>query len=302
MSGSTPSWDEWRTFREVLREGALSAAARKLGLTQPTVGRHIDQLEAALGFALFLRSPRGLTPTDAARALEPHVEAMASASAAIHRAAAGVASPDAGVVRITASEIVSCEVLPAILAEYRAAHPRVAIELVVSNRNEDLLRGDADIAVRMARPTQGALVARRIGSVEIGLYAHRDYLARFGAPETLADLARHRLIGYDRDDRAFRALGGFAGVIDRDAFAFRCDHDPAQLAALRAGIGIGGCQDPIARRAPELVRLFETQVAFPLEVWLVMHEDARATPLIRSAFDHLAAGMERYVQGAYSLK
>jgi DNA-binding transcriptional LysR family regulator len=295
MAELTPSWDEWRTFREVLREGALSAAARRLGLTQPTVGRHIDQLEAALGFALFLRSPRGLTPTDAARALAPHVEAMASASAALGRAAAGVASPDDGVVRVTASEIVSCEVLPPILAAYRAARPRVAIELAVTNRNEDLLRRDADIAVRMARPTQGALVARRIGAVAIGLYAHRDYLERFGAPKTLADLARKNLIGFDRDDRAFRGLGGFAGAIDRENFAFRCDHDAAQLAALRAGVGVGGCQDPIARRTPELVRLFETEVAIPLEVWIVMHEDARSTPLIRSAFDHLAAGMERYV-------
>ena len=292
-----PSWEEWRTFREVLREGALSAAARRLGLTQPTVGRHIDQLEAALGLALFLRSPRGLTPTDAARALGPHSEAMASAAAALRRVAAGVASPDEGVVRIAASEIIGCEVLPWVLAGYRGAHPHVAIELAVSNRNEDLLRRDADVAVRMTRPTQEALIARRIGDVEIGLYAHRRYLERYGTPRNPDDLASHCLIGFDREDRIFRALGGFANAVDRESFGFRCDHDPANLAALRAGVGIGGCQVPIARRTPELVRLFEDQIAIPLEIWLVMHEDARATPLVRSLYDLVAQGMEAYVQG-----
>lgn len=292
-----PSWEEWRTFREVMREGALSAAARSLGLTQPTVGRHIDQLEAALGLALFLRSSRGLTPTDAARALEPHIEAMASAAATLGQVAAGVASPDEGAVRIAASEVISCEVLPLVLARYRFAHPRVAIELAVSDRNEDLLRRDADIAIRMTRPTQEALVARHIGAAPIGLYAHRAYLARYGTPQTLDELAGHCLIGFDRDDRIFRSLGGFANAVGRESFGFRCDHAPAQLAALRAGVAIGGCQVPIARRTPELVRLFEHQISIPLEIWLVMHEDARATPLVRSLYDHLAAGMEAYVQG-----
>ena len=297
MAKSDPSWDEWRTFREVLRERTLSDAARKLGLTQPTVGRHIDALETALGLALFVRSPRGLTPTEAARALEPHVEAMASASAALFRTAAGVASPDEGVARITASEIVSAEVLPPILARFREKHPRVALELAVTNRNEDLLRRDADIAVRMMRPTQGALVARRIGVARVGLYAHQDYLRRVGTPKALQDLASHHLIGYDRDERALRALGALPAWLNREALAFRCDHDPTQLAALRAGVGVGGCQEMIARRTPELRRLFVDEVSLPLEIWLAMHEDARSTPLLRTLYDHLAAGLADYVEG-----
>ncbi len=281
-----------------MRDGSLSGAARRLGVAQPTAGRHIDALEAALGLALFVRSPRGLAPTDAAFHLAPHVEAMASASAALARVAAGEASPDQGVVRVTASEIVGCEVLPAMLASFRAAFPGIVVELALTNRNEDLLRRDADIAVRMVRPTQSALVARRIGETRIGLFAHAAYLERCGRPANLEELVRHRMIGYDRDDRALRAFGAMASRFTRDVFGFRCDSDLAQLAALRAGVGIGGCQENIARRSPELVRLFPDEIAIPLEIWLVMHEDLKSTPRLRALFDHLAAGLSDYVRGA----
>jgi DNA-binding transcriptional LysR family regulator len=297
MTRRQPHWDELRTFLEVMRDGSLSGAGRRLGIAQPTVGRHIDALEAALGLPLFARSPRGLAPTEAAANLVPHVEAMAAASAALARAAAGEASAEQGVVRVTASEIVGCEVLPAIFAAFRAKSPGVAIELALTNRNEDLSRRDADIAVRMVRPTQSGLVARRIGEACIALYAHRDYLGRFGTPTSLDELRRHRLIGFDRDDRTFRSLGSLAGQISRESFGFRCDSDLAQLAALRAGVGIGGCQVNIARRSPELTPVMPNEIAFTLEVWLVMHEDMKATPRVRSLFEHLAAKLTDYVHG-----
>jgi DNA-binding transcriptional LysR family regulator len=297
MMRRAPSWDELRTFVEVSRDGSLSGAARRLGLTQPTVGRHIDALEAALGLTLFTRSPRGLTPTPAALALEPHVEAMATAAAALGRAASGEAAADRGAVRVTASDVIGCEVLPPILAAFHAAHPGIAIELALSNRTADLARRDADIAVRMVRPTQSGLVARRIGSSRIGLYAHRDYLARFGEPRSLADLANHCVIGFDRDNSSFRGAGDFARTLTRETFGFRCDNDLAQLAALRAGVGVGGCQDNIARRMPELVAVLPNAFHYALEVWLVMHEDLKATRRVRLLFDHLAVGLTDYVKG-----
>jgi DNA-binding transcriptional LysR family regulator len=297
MARREPNWDELRSFRAVLRDGSLSGAARRLGVTQPTLGRHMESLEKALGVALFTRSPRGLTPTDAALHLASHVEAMAAASAALARAAAGEAAPDQGAVRVTASEVMGCEVLPPLLASYGAANPGVAIELVLSNRNEDLSRRDADIAVRMTRPTQNALVAQRIGESMVGLFAHRAYLDASGTPANLDDLKAHRLIGYDQDDRSFRAIGAPAIQISRERFGFRCDNDLAQLAALRAGVGIGGCQENIAKRDPDLVRLLADSFTFSLEVWLVMHEDVRATPRIRRVFDHLAEGLTRFVTG-----
>jgi DNA-binding transcriptional LysR family regulator len=188
-------------------------------------------------------------------------------------------------------------VLPTIFATFRASHPGVEIELALTNRTEDLARRDADIAVRMVRPTQSALVARRIGETCIGLFAHRDYLDRFGTPTTIADLAGHRMIGFDRDDRSFRFAGPFAAAITRDRFGFRCDDDLGQLAALRAGVGIGGCQENIAERSPELTPVLRDAFSFPLEIWLVLHEDVKATPRVRAMFDHLATGLTNFVHG-----
>jgi DNA-binding transcriptional LysR family regulator len=292
-----PSWDELRTFIEVSRDGSLSAAARRLDLTQPTVGRHIDALETALGLSLFTRSPRGLTPSPAALALAPHAETMAAAAAALTRAASGEVAADSGVVRLTASDVIGCEVLPPMLAAFHALHPGITVELVLTNRTEDLARRDADIAVRMVRPTQAGLVARRIGASRIKLYAHRGYITRFGAPRSLADLQNHCLIGFDRDNRSFRGAGDFGRSLKREDFGFRSDSDLAQLAALRAGAGIGGCQENIARRTPELVEVLPNAIQYALEVWLVMHEDLKATRRARFLFDHLAIGLTAYVRG-----
>lgn len=291
-----PSWELYRTFLEVLRDGSLSGAARRLGLSQPTTGRHIDALEAALGVSLFTRSPRGLIATPAALALAPHAESMAAASAALCRAASGEAAAEHGSVRVTASDIMGCEVLPTILAGFRRAHPGIALELALTNRTEDLLRRDADIAVRMIRPTQNALIARRIGKTRIGLYAHRDYLEKFGMPKSIADLDAHCLIGFDRDDRSFRSVGPLAQQLTREKFGFRCDSDPAQLAALRAGFGIGGCQAKLARRTPELLSVLPGAIQFALEIWIVMHEDLKATRRVRLLFDHLAIGLTAFVR------
>jgi len=297
MRKRPPSWDELRTFVEVARDRSLSGAARRLGLTQPTVGRHIDALEDALGLTLFIRSPRGLTSTPAALALAPHVEVMAAAAAALGRTASGEAVADCGAVRITASEVIGCEVLPPLLAAFRAEHPGIAVELALTNRNEDLARRDADIAIRMLRPTQSALVARRIGASRIGLYAHRDYLARFGEPRSLADLKNHCVIGFDRDNRSFRAAGEIGRRLTREDFGFRCDNDLAQLSALRAGVGVGGCQENIARRTPELVAVLPNALNYALEVWLVMHENLKATRRVRLLFEHLLNGLTAYVKG-----
>jgi len=203
-----PGWELYRSFLEVMRDGSLSAAARRLGATQPTIGRHIAALEAALDLPLFTRSQRGLLPTAAAVVLLPHAEAMAAAAASIGRAGSAEASAELGTVRITASEIVGCEVLPPILAAFRREYPLIKLELALSNQNEDLLRRDADIAIRMVRPSQKALVASRIGHVAIGLYAHEGYIAAFGAPAGMDELAAHCVIGFDRDDRSYRSIGG----------------------------------------------------------------------------------------------
>ncbi len=290
-----PDWDLYQTLHAVVRGGSLSAAARMLGLSQPTVGRHVEQLEQALGLPLFTRSPQGLRPTELALALAPSLEAMASAAQAALREASGDADAVSGVIRLTASEVIGAEVLPALLADFHEQHPGVVIELGLSNRPEDLLHREADIAVRMMRPTQTGLRARRVGSIGGGIYAHRRYLQRHGEPRTLND-SGHAAIGFDRDDSGVRATGLADPALTRELFAFRSDSDLAQLAAVRAGFGVGGCQHGIARRDPNLVHVLSGVLNFELEVWVVMHEDLKASRRMRLMFDHLVAGLTDYVK------
>lgn len=294
MASAPPGWDLFRSFLAVLRNGSLSAAARELELTQPTLGRHIAELETALAQPLFVRSQTGLAPTPAALDLKPHAEAMAAAAAALIRTASGARDEPDGVIRLTTSEIMGVEVLPPILTAFRDAHPKIVIELALSNLNQDLSRRDADIAVRMARPTQSALLAKKLGNVPVGLYAHRRYLARHGTPQSIAELAGHAIIGFDADASAIRSLRQTGLPITRELFAFRSDSDHAQLAALRSGFGISGCQKRIAARDPELVAVLPQLFQFELEMWLVMHEDLKGSRRVRLLHDHLDRALSAY--------
>lgn len=297
MGAHEPNWDYYRIFLHVLREGSLSGAARSLGLTQPTVGRQIDALEGAIGAPLFLRSASGLTPTPAALSLAPLAEDIAARAAAFVRQAGGAVGEMAGRVRVTASEIIAIEVLPPILADLAERHPQLVIELSVSDRVEDLLRHEADIAVRMVAPQQEALVSRALGTLEIGLFAHRRYLERHGVPLTEADLAAHRVIGFDRETAFIQAMRRRVPALTRLSFALRTDSNLAQLAAVRAGFGIGGCQVRLAERDPGLVRVLTEHMALPLPLFVVLHETLRTNPRCRAVFDALAEGLLAYARG-----
>ena len=287
---SNPDWALYQTLLAVIDEGSLSAAARRLGLTQPTVARHIDALEAALGADLFVRSQRGLAPTDLAYSLRPHAHLMATTAAALLRIASGTLHAVAGTVRISASDVVGVEHLPPILARLRREHPGLVIELSLSDRVDDLLAREADIAVRMTEPTQGALLAKRLPPVELGFHARADYLERRGTPANMTDLDAHDLIGFDTETPSLLAMAARLVPLDRPGFAFRADSNLAQLAAIRAGFGIGLCQLGIAQRDPDLVRVLPT-VALPLPLWIVMHEDLKTSARFRAVFDALADGL-----------
>jgi DNA-binding transcriptional LysR family regulator len=292
---STLPWELLHTFLGVLREGSLSGAARALGLTQPTVGRHVAALERALGQPLFTRSPTGLLPTEAARALRGHAEQMEAAAAALQRAATARGEGLRGTVRVTASEVVGVEVLAGVFARLREQHPGIVLELALSNQLQDLLRREADIAVRMTPPEQGQLIARRVGRIELGLFARPDYLDRAGRPATLADLRQHTLVGFDTVTSFIRAGAKRLGGITRDAFSVRCDSDLAQLALIRAGAGIGVCQVPVAQRDPVLERVLAGDFSWPLETWIAMHEDLRPNAACRTVFEALVAGLAAHV-------
>jgi DNA-binding transcriptional LysR family regulator len=295
---SEPSWDLYRSFLAVLRTGSLSAAARQLRLTQPTVGRQVAALEAALaGGPLFTRSQRGFLPTPAAIRLRKHVEGMEAAAAALVRDAVATEA-ERTVARISAPEVLGMEVLPAVLRTFQLREPQVAIELSLSDEVADLLRRDSDLAIRLFRPTQKSIVARKVGEVGLGLYAHRQYLERFGQPRALADLPSHMLVGFDRRPPPRSLQGSLPIALARDLFAFRCDSDPAQLAAIRAGMGIGFCHAGIARRDPDLLPVLPGTFELRLPVWIAMHGDLKRHPRFRALFAAIAEGFARFAATA----
>ena len=296
MDARIPDWHLFRAFLAVVREGSLSSAARTLGATQPTMGRQVAALEASLGVTLFTRSIEGLSPTQAGVRLIASAQAMEAAAEAALRSASGDVDEEHGTVRITASEVIGAEVLPSILVDLHVLHPRMSVELALSNRNEDLLRGDADIAVRMVRPAQDGLVAKRIGRIDCGLYGHRRYLKAHTMPRSLFDLSQHALIGYDRNPAYARMVEKMGIPLNRDTFAFRSDSDLAQLAALRAGFGIGASQLGIAGKDRDLVPVLHAELTFSMDVWLAMHRDLRGDRRIRLVFDHLAAELASYAK------
>ncbi|MGA2552326.1 MAG: LysR family transcriptional regulator [Burkholderiaceae bacterium] len=287
-------WELYRSFLGVLKEGSLSGAARSLGITQPTVGRHVAALEEALGVALFTRSQAGLMPTEIALALRLHAEAMESTAASLLRVAASQGEGVRGTVRVSASDVIGVEVLPPIVADLCRNYPELKVEMVLTNRVQDLLRREADIAVRMVRPRQEQLVARRVGRIELGLHAHKDYLSRRGTPSSTDDLRSHTVIGYDQPSPFIREAAKVHPGFSRDLFTLRSDSDLAQLALIRSGAGIGVCQVPLARQNSALKRVLKGSVSWPLETWITMHEDLRQSPRCKVTFDALVDGLLRY--------
>lgn len=283
---SLPDWQLLRTFLAALDAGSLAGAARALDLTQPTAGRHIEALEAELGGELFMRSPRGLTPTALALDLQPYAERVASTVEAMVRAAGTSRTEVRGRVRISASEVMGVEILPPILERLMAEHPGLELELSLSNQVEDLLQRDADIAVRMVRPEQASLVVKRLGTIPLGLYATAGYLARRGHPTTVADLKGHALVGPDRETPDVRAMRRrIPALRDLGPFTVATDNQVAQLALIRAGCGIGFVQHQLTH-TPPLTRVLP-EVEFEMEAWLAMHESLRATPCCRAVFSYM---------------
>ena len=283
----TIAWDDQRIFLAVLEEGSLSAAARRLGLSHPTVRSRIEALEATLGVVLFTRSVNGLTPTGTAQVLRDSARAMAMASELFERQASSSGEAVAGTVRISVPEFMGVEVVPEMLARLRRQHPAVRIELSLSNAPADLLAQEVDIAVRTVTPKQEALVARKAASIPLGFFASLDYVARRGVPETLADMADHDIVGPDRSRPDLALAERLSPAMSRERFVLRSDSHPAQAAAVRAGVGIGVSQVPVGERDPNLVRVLPDIVVAILDTWIVTHENLARVPRVRAVFDSL---------------
>ena len=289
-SAASPAGFDWtlvRSFLAALEHGSLLAGARALGLSQPTLGRHIAELEAQLGVVLFERTGRGLLPTEAALGMADSARAMEAGALQLARRVSGAQSALQGTVRISASQTVACVLLPPVLARMRQALPEVQVELVSSDAVANLLRREADIALRMVAPRQASLIARRIGMVAVGAYAHRDYLRRRGTPRTPADLLHHDLVGEDRADSLIKGFAAAGTPVRREQFVLRTDDRIAYWGAVRAGMGIGFLSDILAKADPDLVPVLPGLRIPPLPLWLVVHREIRTNQRVRAVFEYL---------------
>jgi DNA-binding transcriptional LysR family regulator len=285
----TPDWTLTRSFLAVAETGSLSGGARNLGLSQPTLGRHIAEMEAALGLTLFTRQAKGLTLTEAGLAILPHARAMREAAAHLALVAAGRDRAPTGTVRITASRIVAYHILPPMLASLRRSHPGIEIELVPSDATESLHFREADIALRMYRPTQDNVVTRHLTDLPTALYASHDLIARHGPPKTAADLLAMEFVGFDRSDLILRPMAGLGIRRQREDFPIRCDDQLVYWQLVRAGLGVGGMQCLVGDADPCVTRVAPFLQLPALPVWLTAPEALRQTPRIRAVLDHLAA-------------
>lgn len=288
-------WSLIEAFLAVAEQGSLSAAARQLAASQPTLGRQIKQLETELSVELFHRHPRGLELTETGHSILPGARAMRDAMQDITMKAAGQQTDLAGDVRLTTSVFMAHVSIPPILAGLRRSHPEIRIDLVPSDETENLLFREADIAVRMYRPEQLDMIAQHIGDLPLGVFAAKSYLARAGRPTSPADLMNHDLIGYDRSDQIIRGMREMGFPVTRDWFSVRCDNQSAYWQLLRAGCGIGFSQLGAAQADPEIEQLFPDLPIPPLPVWLTAHEAMRRTPRVRVVWDALAQGLKPLV-------
>lgn len=289
-----PDWSLWRSFEAVVSTRSLSGAARRLGLSQPTLGRHIEALETQLGINLFERSMRGLTPTDAAlRLYGPVVEAR-NALAEARNMAEGQSLDLKGAVRITASTVISHYALPPMLAKMRERYPEIALEIVPSDSAENLLLREADIAIRMFRPTQLDLITKHLGDIPLVCCAHKDYLARKGTPETIQDLYTHDLIGGDRSELILIAARELGFALNRTDFIVRTDSQTLYWEAVKAGIGIGFAQESLVHMTPGLTPLLPGLALPPLPIWLTTHRELFTSRRIRAIYDVLAEELAHY--------
>lgn len=314
---SQTDWNLIRSFVAVVEQGSLTRAATTMGLSQPTLSRQIAELEKTVGAPLFERVARGLQLTETGENLVEPARHMMAAARSLGIAAASHDTDLQGTVRITATEIVAAFVLPDLVRQLAIRHPEIQIEVVASNQISNLLEREADIAIRMVRPTQSALIARHLGDSPIGFYAHKDYLASVTATPTAAKssssppasstsvaapsidlnaLAKYRWIGLDQSDQfiaGFRAAGIH---VDKSFFEFRSDNHLVNWQALLSGVGVGIAMRWLAQKESSLIAVLPEQNMPDLPIWLTSHRELKSSKRIRSVFDFLATELKKMAE------
>ncbi len=288
-------WTYIRAFLAAAEGGSLSAAARALKLSQPTLGRQIRAAEEALGVELFHRQPRGLALTPAGEKMLVPAKEMQAAAARLSLVAEGQDTRLSGVVRITASEMVAHYLLPPIIAGIRQAEPLIELEIHPSNDSKNLLFREADIAVRMYRPDQLDVIAKHIGDMHMGMFASRTYIARHGMPKGIDKISGHEFIGYVENPAIIEGMKELGLDIDRHFFKTRSDQQAVHWELARAGCGIGFTQLRTGRMDRDMVQVLPEVPISTLPFWLTAPEALRTNPRIRRVFDLLVAALSDVV-------
>ena len=285
-------WNLLRTFITICDAGTLTEAAKRLGTTQPNMGRHLRELERLIGETLFVRLPGRLVPNERAQSLYAATVPMNHAVRDAERLFSDSSERIGGVVRLAVAETYAYHVIPQLLSPMLNEQPELEIELSVSNLADNLLRRDADMAVRFFRPTQDGVIARKLGDAQMGLYAHESYLARYGEPTDLTITGGAFVTGFDRHAIPIDAaiIGGSPSVLPR--FRFRSDSVLAHQAAVECGGGIGMYFVDIAATRPGLKRVLADRVNLPQEVWLCAHDELRRSSRMRYVWDRLGDALE----------
>jgi DNA-binding transcriptional LysR family regulator len=291
-------WNQLNAFLETAETGSLSAAARKLGLTQPTLSRQVAAIELRLGVTLFERVGKSMALTPTGVDLLEHARAMGSAAEALSVAATGRSKAVGGVVSVSASDVIAIHLLPPLVRLLREQEPGIAIEVVATNALSDLLRREADIAIRNVKPEQPELIAKLIGDATANFYASKAWVKIYGHPRTAKDAAKLPFVGSDRSGKFLSYLQQHGLPLTEANFSCYVDHSAAHFALVREGMGIGAMMDEIARDTPGIVRVLDEvpQVRFP--IWLVTHRELRTSRRIRVVFEALAKGLAKYTGDA----
>ncbi len=284
-------WNQLRAFLATAQTGSLSAAARQLGLTQPTLSRQVAAIELRLGVTLFERVGKGLTLTTTGLELLEHARVMGSAAEALGLTASGRSQAVGGVVSVSASEAVAAWLLPPLVRRLRDQEPGIAVEVISSNALSDLLRREADIAIRHVKPEQPELIARLIREATAGFYASEEWARTHGHPRTASESAHLPFVGADRTGQFLDYLRKHGLPLTEANFSCFAEHSVAHWALVQQGLGIGAMMDEIAQDTPGIVRVLDEVPPVRFPIWLVSHRELRTARRIRVVFEALAAGL-----------
>jgi DNA-binding transcriptional LysR family regulator len=287
----TLDWNQLKAFLETAETGSLSAAARKLGLTQPTLSRQVAAIEQRMGVTLFERVGKAMALTPTGLDLLEHARAMGASAEALRLAATGRSQAVGGVVSVSATDAMATYLLPPLVRHLREKEPGITIEVICTDALSDLLRREADIAIRHVKPEQPELIARLIREAAANFYASEDWVGVHGHPRLAEEAAHLPFVGADRSGQFLAYLCQHGLPLSEANFSCYADHSMAQWALVRQGMGIGAMIDEIARDTPGIIRVLDDLPPVRFPIWLVTHRELRTSRRIRVVFDALAQGL-----------